>query len=73
MDQVLSYKSPELVSLYGKVGYFMRKKPKILLTENCLMYFSAVCLYPIETLSPGHLQQTGLVRQKLEIFSGHSV
>ena len=62
-----------LVSLYGKVGYFMRKKPKISLTENCLMYFSALFPYPIETLSPGHSRQIGLVRQKSETFSGHSV
>ena len=39
-----------VVSLCGKVRYFMRKKLNILLTENCLMYFPALCPYPIEML-----------------------
>lgn len=62
-----------VVSLYGKVGYFPRKKPKISLTKICLMYFPDLRPYPIETISPGHSLQTGLIRQKSETFCSYSM
>ena len=40
----------EMLLIYEKLGYFMTKKLIISLTEKCLIYFSALWPYPMETL-----------------------